>query len=208
MTIAITRSPSAFTAGWEACPIIAKETIPAGVEELKTALAQTGPAWLIVTSPHTFTVLEDEGIAIPDHVRIACVGPGTAKNAPRAEFVGPQPASAATFAAAFDRAGLPMIFPTSEQAGPVIESMGATRINLYRPVVDDRELDRLEEVNPDIVIVTSPSAARALGERDTAYSWIAMGGPTARTLADYGWHAEIAPEPTRDALLGLIERMS
>lgn len=211
MRIAVTSTSPSLVGGWHSHPVITKETIEAGVTELRELLSTTGPAWLIVTSAHVFTILEEAGITIPDHVRIACVGQGTAKRAPRTDFVGPQPASAATFADAFDPGDLPMIFPASAGASGVIESLGATRINLYAPVIDTEAVAALVEWGPDVVVVTSPSAATAIASAWTIEypRCIALGQPTAAALEEAGITPDAtAPTPTLGGIAQCLERMS
>lgn len=209
MKVAITTEPRELSAGWHAQPVTKTVIDVAGLDELRLRLDQPDPAWLIVTSPRVFSILAEHDIEIPDHILIACLGPGTAKTAPRADFVGPQPASARAFVDAFDPGGLPMIFPASALAGPVIESIGAARITIYSTEASPENVAALQGYDPDVVIVTASSAARAIATcwRGEYPQCVAIGSPTATTLRECGIDAVMADEPTRAGLEAALERM-
>lgn len=233
--VAITRAASDFTAGWHAQPVTRRRPLPAGLAALRERLAELcdrlseprkqladpqGGHWLAVTSGFTFEVMAEAGIAIPAQMNLAVVGPGTAKRAPRApDLIAPPPHTGETLAgelAAIVNPARRVVFPCSALASGVLTSRladsGITveRVEVYATESWPAGVAALAARAPRALIVTASSAARALAThwRGQLPALIAIGQPTARTLAELGLPvADVADEPTREGLLECVERI-
>lgn len=223
MRIAITRAPSQLGRGWIEQPVTRRVTLPRGVAHLNDVFetAQFGAnddagalsaTWVAVTSAHVFDVLDSAGITIPEHLPLACVGAATARRAgSRPAYVAPPPATADTLATGL--LALPerperVIFPCSQLASHVLEERLAgqievERIEVYTTQAEPANVEDLAGRNPDVVVVTASSAARALIDNwpGKLPALVAIGEPTAASLRAAGHPpAAVARTPDRAGL--------
>jgi len=188
--------------------------------------------WLVFTSASAVDAcharMETLGLALPDAVRIASVGPATTR-AVRAAWpsarVAREPrdddARAAGLVEAFegqDVTGLAILLPVSDRAADVVErglgSRGARvhRVVAYRTLTGGGDLARALEAGADAVVLASPSAVEAFlaatgpaGQRVPA----AVIGPTTAEAARAGGmeRVETAPAATVEGMMEALGRL-
>jgi uroporphyrinogen-III synthase len=173
------------------------------IEPLDDAPIDTaGYDWIVMTSPNGAAELERR-LASPPAGRLAAIGPGTAA-ALRAHGLEPdlvpRDSTQEGLLAELPRPPGRVLLAAAEGARRVlVEELGADFLPLYRTV----ELRPEETPELDLVLLASPSAARALAETPArAVPVVAIGPQTAAAAHELG--LEIAAEADSHDLDGLV----
>lgn len=178
--------------------------------------------WLVVTSANTVRMLPPDCLAQAREggMRVAAVGRATARALTgldiKADLV-PSTQSGAGLVDAWSEEGARVLLPASQLAAPTVpEGLAAKGCHVNRvDIYTSEPLEGLPEVVAQAwpalaaVVVTSSSVARALTHltEQAGLTWtrqqpIAIGGPTAATLAELGHTAAaIAAAPTPEGIL-------
>ena len=178
--------------------------------------------WLVVTSANTVRMLPPDCLAQAREggMRVAAVGRATARALTgldiKADLV-PSTQSGAGLVDAWSEEGARVLLPASQLAAPTVpEGLAAKGCHVNRvDIYTSEPLEGLPEVVAQAwpalaaVVVTSSSVARALTHltEQAGLAWtrqqpIAIGGPTAATLAELGHTAAaIAAAPTPEGIL-------
>ena len=182
-----------------------------------------GADWVTLTSATTLDALDQLGLSIPETARVAAVGAATAAAATRrgirVDLVPQGEASAAALVAAFPRGSGRVVAPGSALAKPTLahglsaKGWDVETLPVYT-VVPLRELpDRLGEEwrggHFDVVVVTSGSVGRAVGELlgyRRGIRVVAFGEPSAAALRELGVESD-AVAPSQDAA-GVVEAIA
>ncbi|MBK7820624.1 MAG: hydroxymethylbilane synthase [Tessaracoccus sp.] len=182
-----------------------------------------GADWVTLTSATTLDALEQLGLTIPESARVAAVGATTAAAAARrgirVDLVPQGEASAAALVAAFPCGTGRVVAPGSALAKPTLahglsaKGWDVETLPVYT-VVPLRELpDRLGEEwrggHFDVVVVTSGSVGRAVGELlgyRRGIRVVAFGEPSAAALRELGVEPD-ALAATQDAA-GVVEAIA
>ncbi len=191
----------------------------AGTELRASAEALLDLPWLLVTSRSTVEAWAALGLPWQraGRPRIGAVGPGTAaalEAAGARPTLVAEPATAAGLAEAFcarrDAAG-PVGLPQGNRARPGLARAlaGAGFEPRTLVVYDSLTLPWPEGVAADLVVLASPSAARALPEAVGAAlgaraRLVAIGPATARAIHARGWRCRRATEPTPAAIVAAV----
>jgi uroporphyrinogen-III synthase len=172
------------------CPLIAIE--PLGDEPIDLQ----GYDWVVVTSPNGARELQRRARGRARHT--AAIGDATADALGGAELVPavstqegllaelPRPAGRVLFVGALDARRL------------LVDELGADFVPLYRTVTLTPELPP----DVDLVVLSSPSQARALGRLGTDAPVVTIGPETTRAAHEAG--LEVAVEATSHDLHGLV----
>lgn len=178
--------------------------------------------WLVVTSANTVRMLPPDRLAQAraEGMRVAAVGRATARALTgldiKADLV-PSTQSGAGLVDAWGEESARVLLPASQLAAPTVpEGLAAKGCHVNRvDVYTSEPLEELPEVVAQAwpalaaVVVTSSSVARALTHltEQAGLTWtrqqpIAIGGPTAATLAELGHPAAaVAAAPTPEGIL-------
>ena len=178
--------------------------------------------WLVVTSANTVRMLPPDRLAQAraEGMRFAAVGRATARALAglgvKADLV-PSTQSGTGLVDAWSEEGARVLLPASQLAAPTVpEGLAAKSCHVNRvDVYTSEPLEELPEVVAQAwpalaaVVVTSSSVARALAHltEQAGLTWtrqqpIAIGGPTAATLAELGHTAAaVAAAPTPEGIL-------
>lgn len=178
--------------------------------------------WLVVTSANTVRMLPPDCLAQAREggMRVAAVGRATARALTgldiKADLV-PSTQSGAGLVDAWSEEGARVLLPASQLAASTVpEGLAAKGCHVNRvDVYTSKPLEELPEVVAQAwqalaaVVVTSSSVARALTHltEQAGLTWtrqqpIAIGGPTAATLAELGHPAAaVAAAPTPEGIL-------
>lgn len=178
--------------------------------------------WLVVTSANTVRMLPPDRLAQAraEGMRVAAVGRATARALTGLDIkddLVPSTQSGAGLVDAWSEEGARVLLPASQLAAPTVpEGLAAKGCHVNRvDVYTSEPLEELPEVVAQAwpalaaVVVTSSSVARALTHltEQAGLTWtrqqpIAIGGPTAATLAELGHPAAaVAAAPTPEGIL-------
>lgn len=228
MRVALTHARGRFEAlpaalrraGWTPVEVPLLSTRPrAGAELRAGAEALLALPWMLVTSRSTVEAWAALGLPWQraGRPRLGAVGPGTAaalEAAGARPALVAEPATAAGLAGAFrarrDAAG-PVGLPQGSRARPALARALAEGGLEPRPLViyDSLTLPWPDGVAADIVVVASPSAARALPEAvgvapGARARLVAVGPTTARAVRARGWRCVQAAGPTPAAIVAAV----
>jgi uroporphyrinogen-III synthase len=176
-------------------PLIAIEPIGEG------AIDASGYDWVVVTSPNGAAELARRLVHPP--LRLAAIGPGTSaalrENGLEPDLV-PRVSTQEGLLAELPRPAGRVLLAAAEGARRLlVDELGADFLPLYRTV----RLDPEETPDVDLVLVASPSAARALARtRARVVPVVAIGPQTAAAARDLD--LEIAAEGETHDLDGLV----
>ena len=183
-----------------------------------------GADWVTLTSATTLDALDQLGIAIPDAAHVAAVGPATAAAALRrgivVDLVPDGESSAAALVAAFPCGSGVVVAPGSALAKPTLadglEAKGwrVETVPLYTVVplrgqLPARVVEEWRGGHFDVVVVTSGSVARAVGELlgyGAGVRVVAFGDPSAGALRELGVEPD-AVAASQDAA-GVVEAIA
>jgi len=176
------------------CPLIELESV--GPSEVDVA----GYDWVVVTSPRAAHELARR--ARGELPRVAAIGPGTAA-ALREHGIEPALVPAVStqegLVAEFPRPSGRVLFAGAEDARPrLAEALGADTVVLYRT----RELRPSEPPEGDLVVLASPSAARAFGALRIDIPAVSIGPETTREARSRD--IEVVAEAKTHDLDGLV----
>lgn len=170
---------------------------------LRPKVGLEGADWVAITSPATFGVLDELGLALPPAARVAVVGGATARAAREHDIdvtlVPEGQASAASLLAAWPDGTGRVVIPGSALSSPMLaEGLRAKGYTVESvPVYTVEPLPRLEASLVDeyrrglfdVVVITSGSVAQAV---DQLLGWregtrvVAFGPPSAAALRQLG----------------------
>jgi uroporphyrinogen-III synthase len=171
------------------CPLIAIE--PLGDEPIDVA----GYDWVVVTSANGARELRRR--ASGEMPRLAAIGPATAEALGGADLV-PAVATQEGLLAELPRPAGRVLFAAGEGARTVLpEALDADVVFLYRT----RQLRPQEFPAADVVVLTSPSAARALAAFGTGFAVVSIGPETTREARAAG--LEVIAEAKEHSSAGL-----
>ena len=176
------------------CPLIDIEPIPG--EPIDGASYD----WVVVTSPNGAAELARR-LATPPR-RIAAIGPGTAAelraHGLEPDFVPRESTQEGLLAELPQPAGRVLVAAAEGARRIVVDALGADFIALYRTV----ELIPAEPPEGDVVLLASPSAARAFAATGARIPAVAIGPQTAAAAREAG--LEVAAEAERHDEDGLV----
>jgi uroporphyrinogen III methyltransferase / synthase len=176
------------------CPLI--EVEPAGDEAIDTAPYD----WVVVTSPNGAAELARRLVASPRH--LAAIGPGTAEELRAHGLVPdlvPRVSTQEGLLAELPRPAGRVLLAAAEGARRLLaDELGADFLSLYRT----RELRPLQAPVGDIVVLASPSAARAFAATGSRIPAVAIGPQTAAAARRSG--LDVAAEAKTHDLEGLV----
>lgn len=175
-------------------PLIAVE--PLGDEPIELG----GYDWVVVTSRTGAELLA--GRAVPPWPPIAVIGPGTAdvlRARGHEPALVPDVSSQEGLVAAFPRPAGRVLFAGAEGARRLlVEALGADFLPLYRTV----EHDAAKQLDGDLVVLASASAARAYGRLGSPIPAVSIGPETTRAARAAG--VRVAAEAATHDLDGLV----
>lgn len=174
------------------------EIEPLGDEPLELAAYD----WVVVTSPNGADELARRAASAPR--RLAAIGPGTAAALRRRGLepdLVPGVSTQEGLLAELPRSdGAPVLVAAAEGARRLLaDELGAEFLPLYRTI--ELTPDAVPDV--DVVLLASPSAARALARTTCRAPVVAIGPQTAAAARDLG--LELAAEAESHDLDGLVE---
>jgi uroporphyrinogen-III synthase len=176
------------------CPLIAIESL--GDAPIDVA----GYDWVVVTSANGARELLRR--AAGEMPRLAAIGPATAEALGRADLV-PAVATQEGLLAELPRPAGRVLFAAGEGARTVLpDALGADVVFLYRT----RELRPQELPAADLVVLTSPSAARALAALGTGFAVVSIGPETSRAARAAG--LEVVAEAREPSSSGLADAVA
>jgi uroporphyrinogen-III synthase len=176
------------------CPLIAIE--PLGDEPIDVS----GYDWVVVTSANGARELLRR--ASGEMPRLAAIGPATAEALGGADLV-PAVATQEGLLAELPRPAGGVLFAAGEGARTVLpEALDADVVFLYRT----RELRPQEFPAADLVVLTSPSAARSLAWLGTGFSVVSIGPETTRAARAAG--LEVIAEAKEHSSAGLADAVA
>lgn len=172
------------------CPLI--EVEPLGDEPIDVA----GYDWVVVTSANgARELLRRARGALP---RVAAIGRATAEALGRADLV-PRVSTQEGLLAELPRPAGRVLFAGAEGARRLLaDELGADVVVLYRTV----ELAPGEPPEGDLVVLTAPSAARALSRTGARLPAVSIGPETSRAARAAG--VEVVAEAETHELEGLV----
>ena len=176
------------------CPMIAIEPLGEGPIDVSSY------DWVVVTSANGARELLRR--ASGEMPRLAAIGPATAEELGGADLV-PAVATQEGLLAEIPRPTGRVLFAAAEGARTVLpEALGADVVILYRT----RELRPQEFPDADVVVLTSPSAARALAALGTGFAVVSIGPETSRAARDAG--LEVVAEAEEHSSSGLADAVA
>ena len=176
------------------CPLIAIEPLGEGPIDVSSY------DWVVVTSANGARELLRR--ASGEMPRLAAIGPATAEELGGADLV-PAVATQEGLLAEIPRPTGRVLFAAAEGARTVLpEALGADVVILYRT----RELRPQEFPDADVVVLTSPSAARALAALGTGFAVVSIGPETSRAARDAG--LEVVAEAEEHSSSGLADAVA
>jgi uroporphyrinogen-III synthase len=176
------------------CPLIAIE--PLGDEPIDVS----GYDWVVLTSANGARELLRR--AAGELPRVAAIGPATAEALGHADLV-PAVATQEGLLAEMPQPAGRVLFAAGEGARTVLpEALGADVVFLYRT----RELRPQEFPPADLVVLTSPSAARALAALGTGLAVVSIGPETSRAARAAG--LDVVSEAQEHSSAGLAEAVA
>lgn len=179
-------------------------------------LAYTPPAeadWWFFYSSRAVTFALRDGIHPADTVRLAAMGPGTARTVKReigiVDFMGSGDPHAVAEAFGRIAKGQRVFFPRARQSRRTVQTLLAEEVEVLDAVCyDNIAVPATEPLAPDYFIFTSPLNVAAyldhqpLAERTTC---IAIGPSTASALIEREVPALVADAPTEEHLIRLLK---
>jgi uroporphyrinogen-III synthase len=176
------------------------------------ARALLGLPWRLYASRSATQAWAALGLDQRDGARLGAVGPGTARE------LASQGAGSVTVAESGTAEGLAAAVVALAPDGPVgvvqgrrarrtlVEALGAAGIETRVAIVYDTVATPWTRAEPfDVIVLASPSAVAVLPPRAAAGALLVAIGPTTQAaVADRGWRAVTATEPTAEALLAAI----
>jgi uroporphyrinogen-III synthase len=187
---------------------------------LVAALAEAD--WLVFTSERGVTALRRQlSQALPEHIRIAVVGPATARRAlaelGRADFLA-QRSTAASLASELvdhlESSRAQIVLALAENAGDVLEKTlsnaghSCRRFNVYRtiPAAAPEQRRTLKEIGGQTIFLASPSAVLGLVnqvEIDDSARLISIGPSTTAAIERAG--LQVYAQAATPSLTGMLE---
>ena len=156
----------------------------------------TGYDWVVLTSANGARELRRRMRGTPP--RVAAIGHATADAFGGADLVASTSTQEGLLAVLPDAPGR-VLFAAAEGARRLLsDSLGADVVPLYRTI----ELEPPDWPSADLVVLTSPSAARALARVSRAAPAVSIGPETTRAARDAG--VTVALEATRSNLDGVV----
>jgi uroporphyrinogen III methyltransferase / synthase len=172
------------------CPLIAIE--PLGDEPIDV----TGYDWVVLTSVNGARELRRRILGRPR--RVAAIGGATADAFGRANLV-PRVSTQEGLLAELPRPVGRVLFAGAEGARRLlVDELGADFVALYRT----RELVPAQPLDGDLIVLASPSAARAYGALDLGIPAVTIGPETSAAARDQG--VEVRAEALTHDLEGLV----
>jgi len=174
----------------EVCPLVAVE--PLGDEPIEVASYD----WVIVTSPNGARELRRRMTGVP--ARVAAIGAATAAAFGGADLV-PRVSTQEGVLAELPRPAGRVLFAGAEGARRLlVDELGADFLPLYRTV----ELEPEQVPAGDLVVLASPSAARAFARTGAAIPVVSIGPET--TAAARAASVQVVGEAVTHDLDGLV----
>ncbi|HET6683002.1 MAG TPA: uroporphyrinogen-III synthase [Gaiella sp.] len=160
-----------------------------------------GYDWIVLTSVTGARELRRRMRGAPG--RVAAIGPATAEAFGRADLV-PETSTQEGLVAAFPPEHGRVLFAGAENARRLLpDALDADVVVLYRTV----ELTPPEWPTCDLVVLASPSAARALGRLDRGTPIVSIGPETSRAARGVGLYvAAEAKAADLDSLVEAVDR--
>jgi uroporphyrinogen-III synthase len=155
-----------------------------------------GYDWLILTSRMGASEMRRRGRGRPG--RVAAIGPGTAEAYGDVDLVATESTQEGLLAELPRPAGRVLFAGAANSRRLLADELGADFLPLYRT----RELDAVAVPDADVVVLASPSAARAYASIDRRVPVVSIGPETSRVAEDRGLRV-IAEAKTHD-LDGLV----
>jgi uroporphyrinogen-III synthase len=177
------------------CPLI--EIEPIGPDEIDVA----GYDWLVVTSPTAARELAARMRGRPAHV--AVIGPGTAAALPHEPDLVAHVSTQEGLLAELPRPAGRVLFAGAEEARRMlVDELAADFVALYRT----KQLRPPGFPTADLVVLASPSAARAYGRLGLEIPAISIGPETSRAAREAG--VKLLREADPHTLDGLVEAVT
>lgn len=160
-----------------------------------------GYDWVVLTSANGARELRRRMRGTP--TRVAAIGRATAEAFGRADVIAEVSTQEGLLAALPERPGS-VLFAAAEGARPLLpEALAADVVVLYRT----RELEPPDWPDSDLVVLASPSAARAFARLRSATPAATIGPETTRTAREGGVTVAAEAETSDlDGLLAAVER--
>jgi uroporphyrinogen III methyltransferase / synthase len=178
----------------EACPLVAVE--PLG----DAPIAVGGYDWVIVTSVNGARELRRRMTGVP--AKVAAIGPATAAAFGGADLV-PQVSTQEGLLAELPRPAGRVLFAGAEGARRLLaDELGAEFVPLYRTA----ELEPDWPPGGELVVLASPSAARAYGRTGAGAPAVSIGPETTAAAREAG--VEVVAEARTHDLDGLVAAVS
>ena len=172
------------------CPLIAIEPLGDGPIDV------TGYDWVVVTSANGARELRRR--ARGRMPRLAAIGPATAQVLGGADLV-PAVSSQEGLLAELPRPAGRVLFAAAEGARRLLpDELGADVVTLYRT----RELRHGPLPEADLYVLSSASAARALGAHGSGFAVVSIGPETSRAARSAG--LDVLAEATEHTTGGLV----
>ena len=172
------------------CPLIAIEPLGDGPIDV------TGYDWVVVTSANGARELRRR--ARGRMPRLAAIGPATAEVLGGADLV-PAVSSQEGLLAELPRPAGRVLFAAAEGARRLLpDELGADVVTLYRT----RELRHGPLPEADLYVLSSASAARALGAHGSGFAVVSIGPETSRAARSAG--LDVLAEATEHTTGGLV----
>jgi uroporphyrinogen-III synthase len=157
------------------CPLI--EIEPIGPEEIDVS----GYDWLLVTSRNAARELSRRMRGRPK--RVAAIGPGTALALPEPPDLVPSVSTQEGLLAELPRPAGRVLFAGAEDARRLlVDELGADFVPLYRT----KEIHLQDFPDGDLVVLASPSAARAFAALGRSIPAVSIGPETSRAARERG----------------------
>jgi uroporphyrinogen-III synthase len=173
------------------CPLI--EIEPIGSEEIDVS----GYDWLLVTSPNAARELSRRMRGRPK--RVAAIGPGTALELPDPPDLVPSVSTQEGLLAELPRPAGRVLFAGAEDARRLlVDEVGADFVPLYRT----KEIHPQDFPDGDLVVLASPSAARAFAALGRSIPAVSIGPETTRAARGRG--VEVLGEAGEHDVDGLV----
>jgi len=177
------------------CPLI--ETEPVGPEEIDL----DGYDWLVVTSANAVRELDRRGKGKP--ARVAAIGPGTAAALADEPQLVPEVSTQEGLLAELPRPAGRVLFAGAEAARRlIVDELGADFVPLYRTT----ELVPEDFPDADLVVLASPSAARAFAALGRPVPAVSIGPETTTVAKAAG--VQVVREALTHDLDGLVSAVT
>jgi uroporphyrinogen-III synthase len=157
----------------------------------------SGYDWVVLTSANAARELRRRMTGVP--AQVAAIGEATALAFGTVALVAEVSTQEGLLAALPASPGRVLFAAAAGARSLLPEALGADVVALYRTT----ELEHPQPVDGDLVVVASPSAARALARNTTAIPVISIGPETTRAAREHG--LDVAAEAATHDLGGLVE---